>query len=202
MENSSSRNWIFSLKKSISKLIFNPVRNRLKIQFVELDFSKLIFQKSSTDQQRVRLGKLGLSKMKTPQKIWYDKDFLQKKCSIYGLTREFIESCLPNASFLGSLSFATTAGRKGTGHWGCALRGHLLNLLWVISAARFTLILSGGGGGFKSSGGSNCYLTFRKEGFAKKEFILSRWALFGVCTLVTDRSGVLLFCTNRTEQVN
>jgi hypothetical protein len=29
----------------------NPVRNRLKIQFVELGFSKLIFQKSSTDQQ-------------------------------------------------------------------------------------------------------------------------------------------------------
>ena len=29
------------------------VRNRLKIQFVELDFSKLIFQKSSTDQQGV-----------------------------------------------------------------------------------------------------------------------------------------------------
>jgi hypothetical protein len=28
----------------------NQVRNRLKIQFVELDFSKLIFQKSSTDQ--------------------------------------------------------------------------------------------------------------------------------------------------------
>ena len=43
-------NWIFSLQKSISKLIFagytgskNPVRNRLKIQFVQLDFSKLIF---------------------------------------------------------------------------------------------------------------------------------------------------------------
>ena len=39
----------------IKKLIFvgytNPVRNRLKIQFVELDFSKLIFQKSSTDQK-------------------------------------------------------------------------------------------------------------------------------------------------------
>ena len=31
----------------------NQVRNRLKIQFVELDFSKLIFQKSSTDQQGV-----------------------------------------------------------------------------------------------------------------------------------------------------
>ena len=30
----------------------NPVRNRLKIQFVKLDFSKLIFQKSTTDQQR------------------------------------------------------------------------------------------------------------------------------------------------------
>jgi hypothetical protein len=29
----------------------HPVRNRLKIQFTELDFSKLIFQKSSTDQQ-------------------------------------------------------------------------------------------------------------------------------------------------------
>ena len=29
----------------------NPVWNRLKIQFIELDFSKLIFQKSSRDQQ-------------------------------------------------------------------------------------------------------------------------------------------------------
>ena len=29
----------------------NPVRNRLKIQFAKLDFSKLIFQKSSIDQQ-------------------------------------------------------------------------------------------------------------------------------------------------------
>jgi hypothetical protein len=54
-EKSSSTNWIFSLQK---KLIFagytgskNQVRNRLKIQFVELDFFKLIFQKSSTDQQ-------------------------------------------------------------------------------------------------------------------------------------------------------
>ena len=35
----------------------NPVRNRLKIKFVELDFSKLIFQKSSTDQ-------IGLQKFK------------------------------------------------------------------------------------------------------------------------------------------
>ena len=46
-EKSSLMTWIFSLQKSISKLIFagytvskNPVRNRLKIQFVELDFSK------------------------------------------------------------------------------------------------------------------------------------------------------------------
>ena len=31
----------------------NSVQNRLKIQFVELDFSKLIFQKSSRDQQGV-----------------------------------------------------------------------------------------------------------------------------------------------------
>ena len=29
----------------------NPIPNRLKIQFIELDFSKLIFQKSSPDQQ-------------------------------------------------------------------------------------------------------------------------------------------------------
>ena len=44
------------------KLIFagytgskNSVWNRLKIQFVELDFSNLIFQKSSTDRKRVGL---------------------------------------------------------------------------------------------------------------------------------------------------
>ena len=54
-------NWIFSLQKTILKLIFvgykgskNPVRNRLKIQFVKLDFSNLIFQKSSADQQEER----------------------------------------------------------------------------------------------------------------------------------------------------
>jgi hypothetical protein len=41
----------FNLQKSISKLIFagyagskNPVRNRLKIQFVELDFSKIKYR--------------------------------------------------------------------------------------------------------------------------------------------------------------
>jgi hypothetical protein len=57
LEKSSSTNWIFSLQNSISNLIFagytgskNPVRNRQKIQFVKLDFSKLIFQKSNTDQ--------------------------------------------------------------------------------------------------------------------------------------------------------
>ena len=53
-------NCIFSMQKSISKLIFagytgskNQIQTTLKIQFVELDFSKLIFQKSSTDQQGV-----------------------------------------------------------------------------------------------------------------------------------------------------
>ena len=57
-------NWIFSLQKSISKLIFagytgskNQVRNRLKVQLVELNFSKWIFQKSSTDQQGESLKK-------------------------------------------------------------------------------------------------------------------------------------------------
>ena len=55
-EKSSSMNWIYNLQKLILKLIFadytgskNPVRNRLKIHFVKLDSSKLIFQKSSTD---------------------------------------------------------------------------------------------------------------------------------------------------------
>ena len=61
-EKSSSTNWIFSLQKSISKLIFagskNPVWNRLNIQLAELEFSKLIFQKSSTDQQGVRQERL------------------------------------------------------------------------------------------------------------------------------------------------
>ena len=49
-------NWIFRQEKSLWKLFFagytgskNQVRNRLKIQFIKLDFSKLIFQKSSTD---------------------------------------------------------------------------------------------------------------------------------------------------------
>ena len=62
LEKSSSTNWNFSLQKSISKLIFagytgskNQVQNRLKIHFIELDFSKLICQKSSTDQQGVWL---------------------------------------------------------------------------------------------------------------------------------------------------
>ena len=51
VEKLSSMNWIFILQKSISRLIFagytgskNPVRNRLKIQFVKLDFSDLIFR--------------------------------------------------------------------------------------------------------------------------------------------------------------
>ena len=59
LENSNLKNWIFSLQKSILKLIFadytgskNSVSNRLKIQFIKLDyFSNWIFQKSSTDQQ-------------------------------------------------------------------------------------------------------------------------------------------------------
>ena len=48
LENSILTNWIFSLQKSISKLIFadytgskNQVRNRKKIHFAELDFSEI-----------------------------------------------------------------------------------------------------------------------------------------------------------------
>jgi hypothetical protein len=73
-EKSSSTNWIFSLQKLISKLIFasytgskNQVQNRQKIQFVELDFSKLIFQKSSTVQQGVKV--LGIEYWKSPGKM-------------------------------------------------------------------------------------------------------------------------------------
>ena len=44
-EKSSLTNWIF-VGYTGSK---NQVRKRLKIQFVQLDFFKLIFQKSSTD---------------------------------------------------------------------------------------------------------------------------------------------------------
>jgi hypothetical protein len=36
-------------------------QNRLKIQFVEINFSKLIFQKSSTDQQGASQLKLELA---------------------------------------------------------------------------------------------------------------------------------------------
>jgi hypothetical protein len=63
LEKSSSTNWIFSLQKSISKLIFagytgsknqssKTTKNPTKSQ-IELDFSKFFFQKSSTDQQGV-----------------------------------------------------------------------------------------------------------------------------------------------------
>ena len=69
LEKSSSLNWSFSLQKSISRLIFagytgskNQVRNRLQIQFVELDFSKLIFQKSSTDQLGVSYTRVANSR--------------------------------------------------------------------------------------------------------------------------------------------
>ena len=58
LEKSSSTNWIFSLFRTEfllpaqpSKINFEIDFCRLKIQFVELDFSNSIFQNSSTDQQ-------------------------------------------------------------------------------------------------------------------------------------------------------
>ena len=48
-EKSCFTNWIFNLQKSIFKLIFLGYTDAVKIQFVELDFSNLIFQKPSTD---------------------------------------------------------------------------------------------------------------------------------------------------------
>ena len=47
-EKSSCKNQVRQTGYTGSK---TPVRNRLKIQFAKLDFSKLIFQKSSIDQQ-------------------------------------------------------------------------------------------------------------------------------------------------------
>ena len=59
LDKSSSTNWIFSLQKSILKMIFagytgskNPVWNRLKIQFIKLDFSKLIFFRNQVQINR------------------------------------------------------------------------------------------------------------------------------------------------------
>jgi hypothetical protein len=46
----------------------NQVQIKLNIQFVELDFSKLIFQKSSTDQQGVSvMAKKGSNRSKKPK---------------------------------------------------------------------------------------------------------------------------------------
>ena len=85
-----------SLQKSILKLIFtgytgskNQVGNRLKIQFVELDFSKLIFQKSSTDQQgdfSVR-GYFAPQIIRSLRNIWFFINLKIKKICILNLKR-------------------------------------------------------------------------------------------------------------------
>ena len=58
-----NRVWKIKFCLPISNLIFagytgsnNQVKNRLKIQFVKLNFSNSIFQKSSTDQKGVNKG--------------------------------------------------------------------------------------------------------------------------------------------------
>ena len=97
LENSSLMNWNFSLQKSILKWSNgskNSVRKRLKIQFVERDFSKLIFQKSSTNQQGVSLlsrkscylSVLSSFKALTPrfeQKWWSVNSKLRWNCQIF-----------------------------------------------------------------------------------------------------------------------
>ena len=62
LEKSSSTNWIFSLFQTEFLLSVLPEKInyeidfcRLKIQFIELKFSNLIFQNSSADQQGDRL---------------------------------------------------------------------------------------------------------------------------------------------------
>ena len=83
-------NWIFSLKNSILKLIFegctgskNPVWNRLKIQFVELDFPIWIFQKSSTDQQGVMVWMFTLSGHSNQKEDCYNFFGLLRKAELY-----------------------------------------------------------------------------------------------------------------------
>ena len=78
-EKSSYMNWIFNLQKSILKLIFagytgskNPVWNRLKIQFVELDFSNLIFQ-VQMDRALVLIENL--------TKVCWIKNFVKQSCN-------------------------------------------------------------------------------------------------------------------------
>ena len=70
LEKSSLTNWIFSLlpnwclqTKQAAKIKFEI--HRLKIQSVELDFSNLIFQKSSTDQQDTPARTLLISGLKS-----------------------------------------------------------------------------------------------------------------------------------------
>ena len=65
LEKSNLTNWIFSLFRTgllppaqPGKINFEIDFCRSKIQFLELDFSNLIFQKSSTDGQCVRLLKI------------------------------------------------------------------------------------------------------------------------------------------------
>ena len=56
-----------------SQAVKDQVQNRLKIQFFELNFSKLIFQSSSTDQQKDRLGQnfvIGVLQMNGKQKYY------------------------------------------------------------------------------------------------------------------------------------
>ena len=76
LEKSSSTNWVFAGYTG-SK---NQVRNRLNIQFIELDFSKLIFPKSSTDQQRERVDSRG-----EPRHTTYSWNIKWQKCSGMGL---------------------------------------------------------------------------------------------------------------------
>ena len=77
LEKSSSRTGFLACKSQFQNEFFagyigskNPVWNRQKIQFVELDYSKLIFQKSSSDQQGVWLIQWNWQKTT----LWFDYD--------------------------------------------------------------------------------------------------------------------------------
>jgi len=101
LEKSILTNWIFSLQKSILKLIFagytfskNQVWNRLKIRSVELDFSKLIFQKSSTDNRG------SVSKITKGPKVGWEKGTKKLPCiSKNGLKCLFIKNLCIKISF-------------------------------------------------------------------------------------------------------
>ena len=65
-------NWIFTACVACKKTFELIFAIHIKIQFVELEFSNLIFQNSSTDQQGVRLSRDQKDLSSSTKLIWSD----------------------------------------------------------------------------------------------------------------------------------